>query len=180
MDGDVHIPELLERLQVTCPACGVDNPSRNTVCSTCGEEIPDDDVWSVSATAVEAGLTPSVPLERTKNYRLLQEAAAGAVLGTMSDDMYRESLIKLMTVGDNGLRACDMEAFQKKFEDVEPEMKQLAVDLRRAFSMVLNGVQRMEKFLKTRNHDDVREGYASAKAGFALMVEVGAMAHHIG
>lgn len=175
MDEDNDLLGILHRAkQVECPACGAKQSEDNEVCDECHAAMPDldDPAWeAVDEQSLDAA-PEKVPLERTRNYRLLRSAAAGAVLGTMSDEDYRMIMVKLKYVGDTGVRVCDADVFKQKFVDEPPAVQQKAATLRQAFVNIAAGIRRMEVYLNTHSHDDVKEGYAVAKAGFIMLDEV--------
>jgi hypothetical protein len=170
MSEDQDLGGILNRaMSGTCASCGASLPPRSNACGACGAAVEDDDEESYSYMSEEPKAAPSVgkytPLEQSKNYLKLQEAAT-VVDGAIDDARFLEIVTRLKHVGGSGVQLFETDMAHKKFGHLQGEEREQVDRMYRGFKQLRDGVMRMEQYLSTRDATDIAEGCAVANAGF--------------
>ncbi|MBM3461765.1 MAG: hypothetical protein FJX76_06660 [Armatimonadetes bacterium] len=166
-----------------CPRCGATNQQSAMRCVTCRAELHEDEQPTLAQEAAQkpplqlGPLTPEqekiveqwrtrIPLERSENYLIFQQAFEGAQSGTISADDYRFAVRKIRTIGETGCKILEDATIQKKVRNVSDEAREVKDEMLGGFRLLRDGAVLMEKWLSFGNPDDILSGAEYIDAGY--------------
>lgn len=175
MSDRQHLLQQILSAPATCAACGAENSSHAGRCVDCDEVLrieEDEPNLSVVSGGRDEACWPDgtpktkTPVEKAKNYLAMKGAAEGILDGSLSVEQYAVTVLRVRQICDIGLKVFASGVLERKFADA-PEDAVAAKDaMKAAFERLFEGLTRMERYVQTRDTEDVTQGCLMAEEGF--------------
>ncbi|HEY4001816.1 MAG TPA: hypothetical protein VGO93_23265 [Candidatus Xenobia bacterium] len=176
-----------------CPACHTANPEKKWLCPSCGAltaslevekvaevdinpETPEGyfqvDVVSNEGLPGEKKFHKSFPMEEGRNWKRLHECAAGALDGSMTDEVYKAKLDETIQIADTGVKLFQADVVKARLKPASEQNQALAQATAECAAHLLSACQEMLKWLTTRHAANVQRGLDMAVQAFKTLDQV--------
>ena len=129
------------------------------------ETLDFQESFSVTGVVDDAG-SDKVPLQSASNLLKIRSIAKGILDGSLSREEYGATLKSRIQALENGLKAVDSPAGQKKLEDLPEEHEHLWDMFYNVVVDLHGGLEQMHAFLRSSDPNDVEEGLAKIEKGY--------------